>query len=127
MAGQATKEYEAKFPPPRALNLVARQVWDRHAERIHGEGRWQHIDQELLAVFCETIELYLQFKSDVETHGTLVQGRTLQEKVRNPSLMGLAQCRADLVRLARAIPLVDAKPDRDGADMDAFIDELMAE
>ena len=88
-----------ELPPPRPLSLPARQVWDRHAERIYREGRWNTADLELLAVFCETLELYLRFKADIDDHGTLVQGRTLQEKVRNPSLMGLAQARADLGRV----------------------------
>ena len=51
----------------------------------------------MLCTYCETTELYLRFKKDVDDFGTLVQGRTLQEKVRNPSLMGLSQARADVV------------------------------
>ena len=51
------------LPPPRPLNLVARQIWDRLAERIHGEGRWQLIDHEMLAVYAETSELHLLLKS----------------------------------------------------------------
>jgi phage terminase small subunit len=115
------------LPPPRPLSLAARQIWDRHSRRVYDETRWAAIDHELLAVFCETVELYLKFTDDINTHGTLVQGRTLQEQVRNPSLIGLAQCRTDLIRLARAIPLVDHKADRSGADVDAFLDELMAD
>jgi phage terminase small subunit len=72
------------------------------------------------------LELYLRFLRDINDHGTLVQGRTLQEKVRNPSIMGLASARADLIRLSKCIPLMDPKPDRDGAFADAFIDEMLA-
>ena len=104
------------FSPPRTLTLVARQVWDRHCQRIYDEGRWRFIDQDQLCTYCETVELYLRFKADVDEHGTLVQGRSLQEKVRNPSIMGLSQCRADLIRLARAVPLVThSKAECDGA------------
>lgn len=117
----------ATFPPPRPLNSAALAVWDRHAARIWREGRWAAADQELLAVFAETIALYLQFREDVDRDGTLVQGRSLQERVRHPSLMGLSQCRADLVRLARQIPLMPpaAAPADAGADVDAFLAEVL--
>jgi hypothetical protein len=55
----------------------------------------------------------------------LVQGRLKHEKVRNPSLMGLSQARADLIKLARAVPLVHPKPDMDGIEVDAFLEEIM--
>jgi phage terminase small subunit len=100
-------------------------MWDRHADRIHSEGRWQQIDHDQLCTYCETTELYLRFKKDVDDFGTLVQGRTLQERVRNPSLMGLAQARADLIRLAKAVPLVHPRPDMDGVEVDAFLEEIM--
>lgn len=116
-----------ELPPPRPLTLPARHVWDRNAKRVYDEGRWNAIDHELLAVFAETMDLYLQFTADIKTHGTLVQGRNLQEKVRNPSLIGLAQCRTDLIRLAKAIPLIDLKGDRAGADVNSFLEELMGE
>jgi phage terminase small subunit len=79
----------------------------------------------MLCTYCETTELYLRFKSDIDDHGTLVQGRTLQEKVRNPSLMGLSQARADLIKLARAVPLVHPRPDMDGVEVDQFLEEIM--
>jgi phage terminase small subunit len=100
-------------------------VWDAHAERIHAEGRWPVADHDLLCLYAETIELYLRFKQDVADFGTLVQGRTMQERVRNPSLMGLAQARTDLIRLAKAIPLVDPAPDREGIEVDNFLEEIM--
>jgi phage terminase small subunit len=80
----------------------------------------------MLATYAETTELYLRFKKDVDDFGTLVQGRTLQEKVRNPSLMGLSQARADLIRLAKAVPLVHPKPDDAGVEVDAFLEAVMA-
>jgi phage terminase small subunit len=106
---------------------MARQVWDRHAQRIHSEGRWQLIDHDLLCVYSETLELYLRFKKDIDEHGTLVTGRSAQERVKNPSLVGLASARADLIRLSRVIPMVDPKPDRTSAVVDAFIDELLSD
>ena len=115
-----------ELPPPRPLSLAARQVWDRNAERIWLEGRWDTTDRELLAVFCETMELYQRFMDDVNAHGTLVQGRTLQEKVRNPSLMGLAQARADLARYARQIPLMPppTAADAERDEIDRLLDGL---
>ncbi len=79
----------------------------------------------MLCTYAETTELYLRFKKDVDDFGTLVQGRTLQEKVRNPSLMGLSQARADLIRLAKAVPLVHPRPDTDGVEVDQFLEEIM--
>jgi phage terminase small subunit len=114
-----------EFTPPRQLTLAARQTWDRHAERIHSEGRWGVVDHDQLCTYCETVELYLRFKRDIDEHGTLVQGRTLQEQVRNPSLMGLANARGDLIRLARAVPLVNPKPNQDGIEVDQFLEEIM--
>ena len=114
-----------ELAPPRPLSLSARQIWDRNAARIYQEGRWNTADLELLSVWCETLELYLQFRDDVATHGTLVQGRSQQEKVRNPSLMGLAQARADLARYAKQIPLVPAVESADVSE-DEETDRLIA-
>lgn len=109
--------------PPRPLRAAAKKIWKRNAERIHSEGRWSMVDHELLAVWSETLALYLQFTVDVEKFGTLVQGRSQQEQVRNPSLMGLAQARADLVRLSKAVPLVD--PNTGDADEFAETERLL--
>jgi len=84
----------SEFIPPRQLSLAARQTWDRHAERIHSEGRWGVVHHDQLCTYAETVELYLRFRQDIDDHGTLVQGRTLQDKVRNSSLIGLANARA---------------------------------
>lgn len=69
------------FPPPRPLSLLARQAWDRNAERIHAEGRWQTIDFDLLAPFRETLELYMRCRDEINEQGILVQGRTERELV----------------------------------------------
>jgi len=79
----------------------------------------------MLALYAETCELYFRSKEDVDDFGTLVQGRNAQEKVRNPSLMGLAQAPTDLIRLAKAVPLVDPKPNTDGIEVDKFLEEIM--
>lgn len=111
--------------PPIPLSIEARRTWTRIATRIHGEGRWNHISQELLAVFCQTLQLYLECVEQVATHGVLVQGRTERELVRSPALTPLNQCRDALPKLARAVPLVDpSKRGRDGAEIDSLIDEF---
>jgi phage terminase small subunit len=69
------------FPPPRPLSLLAREAWDRNAERIHAEGRWQTIDFELLALFCETLELYMRCRDEINEQCILVQGRPERELV----------------------------------------------
>jgi P27 family predicted phage terminase small subunit len=113
-----------EFDPPRQLTIAALVIWDRQANRIHGEGRLQQIDHDLLAVFCETSELYLQCKAAIDEHGVLVRGRTAHELVRNPALTPLSQARADLIRLAKAVPLVDYKADPEGAAVDRLLAEL---
>jgi phage terminase small subunit len=112
--------------PPRPLSIMARQMFDRHAARIHSEGRFKYVDHDQLCSYCECVELYLECKRAIDEHGVLVQGRTEKELVRNPALTPLNQARVALPVLAKAVPLVDPKPDRDGADIDAYIDELMA-
>jgi phage terminase small subunit len=115
-----------QLEPPRPLSAGARAVWDRSAQRLFREGRWAGIDQELLAVFSETMALYLRFRDDVARLGTLVPGRRDGEVIRNPSLISMAQCRADLVRLARQIPLVVPATQVDGfrAEVDLLLEEL---
>jgi phage terminase small subunit len=63
------------FEPPIPLSIGARRTWDRRATRIHGEGRWPDVSHEMLAVFCQTMDLYEQCKQEVDAHGVLVVGR----------------------------------------------------
>jgi len=114
------------FTPPISLTIASRKTWDRHCARIHSEGRWQCIDQDLLACYCQTLELYERCKAEIDNHGILVEGRTQRELVRNPALTPMNQVRTDLIRLAKAVPLVDPKPDHTGAAVDAFIDDMLA-
>jgi hypothetical protein len=60
--------------------------------------------------------------------GVLVPGaRSERGKVRHPLLTPLSQSQAMLVKLARAIPLVAPKADKDGAGIDAWIDAMVAD
>jgi P27 family predicted phage terminase small subunit len=111
--------------PPRPLSIVARQMFDRHAARIQGEGRWRQVDVDQLATYCETAELYLKCKASIDEHGVLVRGRTESELVRNPALTPLNQARGALVDLARAVPLVNPKPDSSGIEIDKLLEGLM--
>lgn len=113
-----------EIDPPRPLSLPARTHWNRLSKRLHNEGRWPAICQDSLATYCETLALYLRLQADVELHGTLVQGRSAQELVRNPSIIGLTSTRGDLIRLARLIPLAAPKAvDELGALIDTYLDE----
>lgn len=113
---------EDELPPPRELTLPARKHFDRIAQRVYVEGRWASVDVELLAVFAEALALYIECRQAVDAHGVLVQGRTEHELVRNPALTPMSQTRADLIRLAKAIPLAVHK-DTDGVDalIDAYV------
>jgi P27 family predicted phage terminase small subunit len=116
---------EKVFEPPRSLDPVARGVWDRQSRRLHLDGRWRSIDQDLLCLFCETTALYLTIKADVDARGILVGGRG-DVVVRHPGLTPMAQARADLVRIAKAIPLVTPPALADGfaAEVDNLLQEM---
>jgi P27 family predicted phage terminase small subunit len=115
----------SKQEPPRLLDSVAREVWDRQAQRLYRDGRWHSIDHDLLCLFAETTALYLRIKSDVDERGILVPGRG-DVVVRHPGLTPMAQARADLVRIAKAIPLVSpaAAADGFGAEVDRLLEEV---
>jgi P27 family predicted phage terminase small subunit len=116
-----------EFDPPIPLSIAARRTWHRIAERIYKEGRWPAISQEMLGVFCQTLGLYLQCMQEIDTHGVLVEGRTTRELVRNPALTPMNQARAALVHLARSVPLLNAQHDHNGAVIDAYIDQMLAD
>ena len=66
--------------------------------------------------------------SAILADGVVVAGsRSDRDKVRHPLFTPWSQCQANLIRLARTIPLVDPSPDRDAAAVDALIAELTAE
>jgi phage terminase small subunit len=82
------------------------------------------VDHDLLATYCQTLELCERCKAEVDNHCVLVEGRTKSELVRNPALTPLNQARTDLIRLARAVPLVNPRPDLDGIGIDHLLEEL---
>jgi P27 family predicted phage terminase small subunit len=125
-AANAAKEQKMssskQFEPPRSLDPVARGVWDRQAARLYRDGRWHSVDHDLVCLFAETTALYLRIKADVDERGILVAGRG-DVAVRHPGLTPMAQARADLVRIAKAIPL--AVPAREADGFGAEVDRLL--
>ncbi|MGO9035117.1 P27 family phage terminase small subunit [Mycobacterium sp.] len=113
------------FDPPRPLDPVARAVWDRQAQRLYRDGRWHGLDHDLVCLFAETTSMYLQLKADIDQRGMLVKGRG-DVAVRHPGLTPLAQARADMLRIAKAIPLAvpAAQADNFGAEVDRLLDEI---
>lgn len=116
-----------EFTPPMPLSIHARRTWDRLAQRIHGEGRWNYVDHDLLCIFCQTLEYYERSKEQVDTHGILVRGSRNKDMVRNPALTPMGQFRADLIRLSRVIPIVNPKPDQAGIEVDQFLESVFSE
>ncbi|CAM5737094.1 hypothetical protein MAUB1S_01789 [Mycolicibacterium aubagnense] len=118
-----------RLEPPRPLGRAARKHWDRIAQTIRAQGRFASIDADLLAIYCETLVLYLAAKSEVDKYGILVEGRTSsRELVRNPALTPMNQLRTDLIRLAKAIPIADTSAaSRDGAQLDDYLAQWTAE
>ena len=112
--------------PPRPLSIASRKMFDRHAARIHAEGRWSVIDHDALATYCETVEMYLSCKRAVDEHGVLVRGRTEKEMVKYPALTPMNQARAAAVVLAKSIPLTNPRPDHSGAALDSWLKEMCA-
>lgn len=113
--------------PPIKLNLPARRHWDRLATEIHGQGRWNLISHDLLAVFCQTLHLAQECLAAILSDGVVVAGsRSDRERVRHPLWTPYTQSQMNLIRLARSIPLVDPKADTAGVALDAWIDDLVA-
>lgn len=113
--------------PPFKLNLPARKHWDRLSREIHGQGRWDIISHDLLANFCQTLQLAQECLKAILADGVVVAGsRSERDRVRHPLWTPYSQCQQALIRLARTIPLVDPKADTSGVAIDSFIDGLMA-
>jgi len=111
--------------PPIPLSIAERKTYDAYIDRIRSEGRLHAIDHTLLATFCQTLDLYLQCLEEIRTHGVLVRGRTEKELVRSPALTPLNQARDAMIKLARAVPLVNPRPDLAGVEIDKFLEEIM--
>src|ERR1700722_2951969 len=109
--------------PPRRLASPAHQIWDSHARRIDAEGRWGQVDHDTLAAYCETTAMYLECLRAVEEQGVLVSGRTAGQLVKNPVSTVLHQTRDAMLRLARAVPLVDRKAAVEHAEFLRFLEE----
>ena len=60
--------------------------------------------------------------------GVMVAGaRSERERVKHPMWSPLSQSQSTLIKLARSIPLVNPKPDTDGAQWDEFLQAVMAD
>ena len=113
--------------PPFPLSLPARRHWDRLATDIHGSGRWELISHDLLANFCQLLHLAQECLTAILADGVMVVGsRSERDRVRHPLWTPFTQCQANLIRLARSIPLVDPKADTSGAALDSWLDELVS-
>lgn len=118
-----------ELEPPYPLALPARKHWDRISKSIYAAGRWPVISEDLLAQFCQTLALSQELLNGIIQDGVLVGGaRSDREKVRHPLFTPWSQMQTMLVKLARAIPLVDPKSvDLAGAAIDAAIDAMLRE
>ena len=115
-----------EFDPPFPLSLPARRHWDRIAKDIHSQGRWNAISKDMLASFCQTLSIAQDCMNTILEDGVLVSGSRNGDKVRHPLLTPLSQSQAMLVKLARVIPLADPKSNRESAELDAFITEMVS-
>jgi hypothetical protein len=98
------------------------------AKEIHDQGRWPCISKDLLASFCQLLALSQECMKAILADGALVAGaRSERERVKHPLWPPLSPCQSNLIRLARANPLVNARADLDGAALDDFIDRILAE
>jgi phage terminase small subunit len=112
-----------KPDPPMELNAAALAVWNRHAELITAQGRWTAINHDALALYARTLATADELQKAVDDAGVLISGRG-GGLVRNPCLGPLAASRADLLRLARAVPLVDREAALATAKFDRWMDSL---
>lgn len=116
-----------QIDPPFPLSLSARRHWDRISAQLHGRGRWETISPDLLANFCQMLHLSQECLAAILADGVVVAGsRSERERVRHPLWTPYQQCQANLIKLARSIPLVDPKADHSGAALDSWLDDMMA-
>jgi P27 family predicted phage terminase small subunit len=109
--------------PPMSLKPAALEIWSRHAERIKAEGRLGAVDHDALMVYSETLATYRELQAAIEEAGVLVSGRA-GELVKNPCLSALTATRDSLLRLSRAVPLVDSAAALESARFDRWVDSL---
>src|SRR5262249_49827394 len=78
-------EMDFQPEPPYPLTLPARRHWDRLAEEIHSQGRWDLISKDLLANFCQTLDVAQACLTAIQADGVLVPGaRSERNAVRHP-------------------------------------------
>jgi P27 family predicted phage terminase small subunit len=111
--------------PPRQLTAAAAEIYERHARRLFDQGRLAGTDTELLAVFAETLVIYVELQKDVETRGVVVPASRGRGLAKNPSLSPLQATRTDLIRLSKSIPLFTGQIDR--GEIDKQIQEILSE
>ena len=122
------KENPVDLEPPYELTLPAPRHWDRLAKQIHAQGRWDVVSHDLLASFCQLLHLSQECLDAILADGVVVAGsRSDRDRVRHPLWTPYSRTQANLVRLARSIPLVDPKVDHSGATIDSWLDEMMAD
>src|ERR1700676_5208881 len=110
--------------PPWQLKPAALEIWNRHAARLKAEGRFGAVDVDALCVYAETLSTYRALQAAVEENGVMIPGARAGEPVKNPVLPALAATRDSLLRLARAVPLVDGAAALESARFDRWVDSL---
>lgn len=94
------------FEPPELpvqLTLPARVHWDRLTTELHGQGRLNSVSVDLLASFCQLLQLSQECLAAILADGVVVPGsRSDRDRVRHPLWTPYSQCQANLIRLARS-------------------------
>jgi P27 family predicted phage terminase small subunit len=111
--------------PPWELKPAALEIFKRHADRLTSEGRVTAVDVDALAVYASTLATYHSLQAAVDEAGVLISGRS-GELVKNPVLPALSSCRDSLMRLARAVPLVDNAAALESSRFDKWMDRIDA-
>jgi P27 family predicted phage terminase small subunit len=111
--------------PPLKLTLPARVHWDRLTRELHLQGRLTSVSVDLLASFCQLLQLSQECMAAILADGVMVAGaRSDRERVRHPLWTPYTQAQANLIRLACSIPLVNPKP-RERTQLDDDLEEIL--
>jgi phage terminase small subunit len=85
------------------------------------------VSHDLLANFCQLLHLSQECLTAIIADGVVVAGsRSERERIRHPLWTPYQQTQANLIKLARSIPLVNPKADHSGAALDSWLDDMMA-
>lgn len=110
------------------LTLPARLHWDRITKALHEQGRLNTVSHDLLASFCSLLQLSQECLAAILADGVVVAGsRSDRDQVRHPLWTPYSQCQSNLIRLARAIPLVDPKTKPGDGSLDAWLKAMTDE